>query len=152
MTGTAWKLQRNEESSITGVSNITGPFKRNIRFLWILVPLEAHRPVITMGPDSKRALLVKLTLDSLWRLTSGYPCRFLAGDDAKADARRNSIFKLIPSVAKGSWVIKQSVGHTPVLLGKKLTTHYHRCVVHLAPPSLLLCTALPISPSAAWQS
>jgi hypothetical protein len=52
--------------------------------------------------------------------------RFLAGDDAEAVARRHRGFKLIPSVVKGSWVIKQSVGNTPVLLGKKLTTKYFR--------------------------
>lgn len=50
----------------------------------------------------------------------------MAGDGDAADNRRNTIFKLIPSVVKGSWVIKQSVGHTPVLLGKKLVTEYHR--------------------------
>jgi hypothetical protein len=34
------------------------------------------------------------------------------------------MFKLIPHIADGSWVIKQSVGTTPVLLGNKLTTKY----------------------------
>ncbi|KAK9837547.1 hypothetical protein WJX84_003477 [Apatococcus fuscideae] len=48
--------------------------------------------------------------------------RFLDGTDKD----RNSMFKLIPNVAKGSWVIKQSVGHSPVLLGNKLKTHYFR--------------------------
>ena len=52
--------------------------------------------------------------------------RFMAGDDAEATARRDSMFKLIPSIIKGSWVIKQSVGHTPVILGRKLKTHYFR--------------------------
>ncbi|KAK9823769.1 hypothetical protein WJX72_005371 [[Myrmecia] bisecta] len=52
--------------------------------------------------------------------------RFLAGDDAASEARRHRTFKLIPSVVKGSWVIKQSVGNTPVLLGRKLTTRYFR--------------------------
>ncbi|KAK9814451.1 hypothetical protein WJX72_006118 [[Myrmecia] bisecta] len=52
--------------------------------------------------------------------------RFLAGDSPADDARRNSVFKLIPSVAEGSWIIKQSVGNTPVLLGQKLTTTYTR--------------------------
>lgn len=41
------------------------------------------------------------------------------------------MFKLIPNVAKGSWVIKQSVGHSPVLLGNKLKTHYFRCAPSL---------------------
>lgn len=46
---------------------------------------------------------------------------FLDGDDAE----RGNIFKLIPRVEKGSWIVKQAVGqNTPVLLGKKLTTKY----------------------------
>ncbi len=48
--------------------------------------------------------------------------RFLAGDDA----HRNAVFKLIPRIAKGSWIIKQSVGSTPVILGRKLQCSYHR--------------------------
>jgi hypothetical protein len=36
------------------------------------------------------------------------------------------MFKLIPSVEQGSWIIRQSVGNTPVLLGNKLKTEYHR--------------------------
>lgn len=55
-------------------------------------------------------------------------CRFLAGDDREAEQRRHRSFKLIPSVVHGSWVIKQSVGNTPVMLGKKLTTKYFRWV------------------------
>lgn len=42
------------------------------------------------------------------------------------------MFKLIPSVVSGSWVIKQAVGNTPVLLGKKLTTRYFRWVASYA--------------------
>ncbi len=48
--------------------------------------------------------------------------RFLAATDDV----RNGKFKLIPRIAEGSWVIKQSVGTTPVILGRKLTTQYHR--------------------------
>ena len=51
--------------------------------------------------------------------------RFLAGGDSKdAQTRRNNTFKLIPRVTKGSWIIKQSVGTTPCLLGNKLQTKY----------------------------
>ena len=53
-------------------------------------------------------------------------CRFLAGNGEGADRRRSSMFKLVPSIEQGSWIIKQSVGNTPVLLGKKLKTEYHR--------------------------
>lgn len=31
---------------------------------------------------------------------------------------RNRMLKLIPHIADGSWVIKSSVGTTPVILGK----------------------------------
>lgn len=64
-------------------------------------------------------------------------CRFLAGDDKEAEQRRNSMFKLIPSVVKGSWVIKQAVGNTPVLLGKKLTTKYFRSASYMPDMNLL---------------
>lgn len=32
----------------------------------------------------------------------------------------------IPRIVKGSWIVKQSVGTTPVLLGQKLATRYFR--------------------------
>lgn len=51
---------------------------------------------------------------------------FVDGDGPEADKRRNSKFKLIPNIAKGSWIMKQSVGTTPVLLGQKLVTKYYR--------------------------
>jgi hypothetical protein len=35
------------------------------------------------------------------------------------------MFKMIPKVAEGSWVIKQSVGTTPVIIGRKLGTSFH---------------------------
>jgi hypothetical protein len=44
---------------------------------------------------------------------------------ADADEERNGMFKLIPHCAKGSWVVSQSVGTTPVILGRKLATSYH---------------------------
>lgn len=47
--------------------------------------------------------------------------RFLHGTDEE----RNGMFKLIPHCAKGSWVVSQSVGTTPVILGRKLATSYH---------------------------
>ncbi|KAL3133701.1 hypothetical protein ABBQ32_008199 [Trebouxia sp. C0010 RCD-2024] len=53
---------------------------------------------------------------------------FLEGDldDASANSKRHNMLKLIPSVPQGSWIIKQSVGSTPVLLGNKISTTYHR--------------------------
>ncbi len=52
--------------------------------------------------------------------------RFMEGDDETDVKRRHNTFKLIPKVTKGSWVIRNAVGSTPVLLGKKLTTKYFR--------------------------
>lgn len=52
--------------------------------------------------------------------------RFLEGEGPAADKRRNNRFKLIPSILKSSWVVKQAVGTTPVLLGNKLVTKYFR--------------------------
>ncbi|KAG2538995.1 protein ENHANCED DISEASE RESISTANCE 2-like [Panicum virgatum] len=48
--------------------------------------------------------------------------RFVDGDDEF----RNSRFKLIPSVPKGSWIVRQSVGSTPCLLGKAVDITYVR--------------------------
>lgn len=53
--------------------------------------------------------------------------RFLEGEGPAADKRRNHRFKLIPSILKSPWVVKQAVGTTPVLLGNKLVTKYFRC-------------------------
>eukprot|EP00850_Spirogloea_muscicola_P014515 SM000105S13860 [mRNA] locus=s105:131278:138194:+ [translate_table: standard] len=48
--------------------------------------------------------------------------RFIDGDDSF----RNSRFKLIPAVPKGSWIVRQSVGSTPCLLGKAVDCTYYR--------------------------
>ncbi|KAL2650119.1 hypothetical protein R1flu_018247 [Riccia fluitans] len=47
--------------------------------------------------------------------------KFVKGDDRF----RNSRFKLIPHIAKGSWIVKQSVGKTACLIGQALTINYH---------------------------
>nr|XP_018676289.1 PREDICTED: protein ENHANCED DISEASE RESISTANCE 2-like isoform X5 [Musa acuminata subsp. malaccensis] len=47
---------------------------------------------------------------------------FVDGDDEY----RNSRFKLIPAVPKGSWIVRQSVGSTPCLLGKAVDCTYIR--------------------------
>ncbi|XP_052297138.1 protein ENHANCED DISEASE RESISTANCE 2-like [Citrus sinensis] len=48
--------------------------------------------------------------------------RFVDGDDEF----RNSRLKLIPSVPKGSWIVRQSVGSTPCSLGKVVNCNYIR--------------------------
>ena len=49
-----------------------------------------------------------------------------SGDDEAKQKRRNSVFKVIPRIAEGSWMVRQAVGTTPALLGNKLTTKYFR--------------------------
>ena len=51
---------------------------------------------------------------------SALVCRFVKGPDDV----RNGMFKLIPYVVEGSWIIQQSVGHTPVIMGRKLKQYY----------------------------
>ncbi|KAI0510208.1 hypothetical protein KFK09_010809 [Dendrobium nobile] len=46
--------------------------------------------------------------------------RFVRGDDAF----RNSRFKLIPYISKGSWIVKQSVGKKACLIGQALEVNY----------------------------
>ncbi|GAB4834810.1 Protein ENHANCED DISEASE RESISTANCE 2 [Ancistrocladus abbreviatus] len=48
--------------------------------------------------------------------------RFVHSDDEF----RNSRLKLIPLVPKGSWIVRQSVGSTPCLLGKAVDCNYIR--------------------------
>ncbi|KAM7499126.1 hypothetical protein LguiA_023540 [Lonicera macranthoides] len=48
--------------------------------------------------------------------------RFVNGDDAY----RNSRFKLIPYISKGSWIVKQSVGKKAGLVGQALEVNYFR--------------------------
>lgn len=45
---------------------------------------------------------------------------FVKGDDAY----RNSRFKLIPYISKGSWIVKQSVGKKACLIGQALQINY----------------------------
>ncbi|KAE8714803.1 Ribophorin I isoform 1 [Hibiscus syriacus] len=49
-------------------------------------------------------------------------CKFVNGDDVY----RNTRFKLIPYISKGSWIVKQSVGKKACLLGQALDTRYFR--------------------------
>ncbi len=65
--------------------------------------------------------------------------RFMHGDHEDDVKRRHNTFKLIPRVTKGSWVIRNAVGSTPVLLGKKLTTKYFRYTID--PGALVLSIA-----------
>ncbi|VAI52450.1 unnamed protein product [Triticum turgidum subsp. durum] len=53
--------------------------------------------------------------------------RFFDGDDEF----RNSRLKLIPAVPKGSWIVRQSVGSTPCLLGKAVDCSYIRAPGYL---------------------
>lgn len=65
--------------------------------------------------------------------------RFVEGDSEADVKRRHSTFKLIPKVTKGSWVIRNAVGSTPVLLGKKLTTKYFRLAIVFIVCGVVVC-------------
>jgi len=63
----------------------------------------------------------------------GFPRR--RGTEAEVTARRHGMFKIIPRINQGGWIVKQAVGqNTPVLLGKKLTTKYFRWASLQTPP------------------
>lgn len=47
--------------------------------------------------------------------------RFLKGTDSD----RSSMFKMIPHIAEGSWVIRSAVGTTPVIVARKLATKFY---------------------------
>mmetsp|Transcript_22998 Transcript_22998/g.62429 ORF Transcript_22998/g.62429 Transcript_22998/m.62429 type:complete len:877 (+) Transcript_22998:131-2761(+) len=38
---------------------------------------------------------------------------------------RNSVFKLIPGVAEGNWMVRRAVGQTPAIVGRALHMTYH---------------------------
>ena len=56
---------------------------------------------------------------------------FVLGAGREADRARDNKIKLIPSIVEGSWIVRQSVGQTPVMLGRKLKTAYYHGVNYL---------------------
>jgi len=42
------------------------------------------------------------------------------------DEYRNTVFKMIPRITKGAFVVKRTVGETPAIMGKKINLHYFR--------------------------
>lgn len=42
-----------------------------------------------------------------------------------SDQERSSMFKMIPHIEVGPWLLKQTTGTTPVIMGRKLLTTYH---------------------------
>ncbi|CEG44159.1 START-like domain [Plasmopara halstedii] len=60
-------------------------------------------------------------------LTDGSPSSELMADFLNgSDEFRNERFKLIPCIVEGSFIVRQAVGSTPSLVGKKLRQPYHR--------------------------
>eukprot|EP00892_Ulva_mutabilis_P010433 jgi/Ulvmu1/7762/UM039_0070.1 len=56
---------------------------------------------------------------------------WLTGALPADDYRRSAALKLIPMVKNGGWLVRQAVGTTPVIIGTKLATTYHRGARHL---------------------
>lgn len=60
-------------------------------------------------------------------LTDGSPATELMADFLEgSDEFRNERFKLIPCIVEGSFIVRQAVGSTPALIGKKLRQPYFR--------------------------
>jgi hypothetical protein len=89
----------------------------------LLTDSEFCRPVLAAGEE--------------WTPFDFTMSRFLHGSDDE----RNSMFKLIPHCAKGSWVVSQSVGTTPVILGRKLVSYIP---TSLYPISLSIPSYIPL--------
>lgn len=83
--------------------------------------IEERSTTQDQNQTSNRSSCDSLTIPVLF-------CRFLAGSttDLEANKRRDGVVKLIPQISKGPWIVKQAVGTTPCLLGRKLNALYHR--------------------------
>ncbi|GBF92229.1 hypothetical protein Rsub_05311 [Raphidocelis subcapitata] len=93
----------------------------------LLIPGTGSNPclhlVMTFGAPSHPSALGACPDDPLdagpeWTPFDFALSRFLHAGDYE----RNGTFKLIPHCAKGSWILCQTVGTTPVILGRKLPT------------------------------
>ena len=97
---------------------------------------KTARDAIVAGtePSERANLLCSVIMyDGVHSFISWVCRRFLAGgtNDVEANVRRHGTVKLIPRISQGAWFVKQAVGTTPCLLGRKLTTSYHRCTERL---------------------
>ena len=83
-------------------------------------PASSPLPSSHTGPQAESKVLCSPIDVAIMRLLDE------SGDPKEILHRRKTAFKVIPRIPEGSWVIKQAVGSTPVLLGNKLTTHFYR--------------------------
>lgn len=98
-------------------------------FSFVVVLIVPGTPVLNLAmtfstdkhPDEMGDPPKDLNSDHTWTPYDFVLHRFLHS----SDDIRDGIFKLIPHISKGSWLIKQSVGTTPVIIGRKLKTSYH---------------------------
>lgn len=72
-------------------------------------------------------LVFYMQLKEEYSLSQNMPSIALLKYFLEADDRfRDGHFKIIPKVVQGSWVVKQGVGNSPAVVGKKLRQAYHR--------------------------
>lgn len=83
-------------------------------------PSPASRPPSIASSSPQASSVTEEEDDGGTAATIRLLAAFLLGDDEY----RTSRFKLIPSVIEGPWIIKQSVGNKPVILGRKVTQRY----------------------------
>jgi len=103
---------------------------------------RAEAPTSTLAARSERPLKLVFAVNLILPSASGvYQVVFYFGifrsDEASpadlmldrflngSDAFRNARFKLIPSVERGSWLVKKAVGSRPAILGKALKQRFH---------------------------
>ena len=83
----------------------------------LMVPGPPHYSILAaFTPKDKKACLEE---DSPF---SRLMQKFVDGSDED----RNQIFKLIPAIVEGSWIVQKAVGNTPAILGKKIRIAYYR--------------------------
>ncbi|QDZ24764.1 DUF1336 domain-containing protein [Chloropicon primus] len=83
----------------------------------LMVPGPPHYSVVAaFTPKDKQECLHSDTpFSRLFR-------KFIDGTDED----RNDVYKLIPHIVEGSWIVQKAVGNTPAILGKKIRIAYHR--------------------------
>jgi len=87
--------------------------QRSTKFLVVhfVIPND---PLLTLTVTFKRNNVVSPHFEPLWN-------KFVNGNKAY----RDSVFKFIPNVVEGGFVVKMGVGNKPVILGNRLKQSYH---------------------------
>ncbi|MED6157570.1 hypothetical protein PIB30_024411 [Stylosanthes scabra] len=116
LVGADWLQSNQREDNLSGrLDSIVQEYaaKGGSEFFFVINMQMPGNPMYTMA----FYYMMKTPLEDYPLLQS-----FVDGDDAF----RNSRFKLIPYISKGSWIVKQSVGRKACLVGQALEVRYIR--------------------------